>query len=559
LFAKKYDFPFPLLSDPNRVVCLAYDACDGPDTNKAKRFTYVIGPDGEILEIFKDVRPHEHAEMVLNFLSKRSHPALQEIRLSMDEGVQISQHGASPASASNERRREVQNKKEQSLITESQLESTVCIVADMVPESPANGGVQMLGVHASEETIIPDLEANSFSTVDVTVGAEDLPNTTPDPNSGIGIQNIDDRKSSAEATIVKLPPETLGQMAVIRSGQIPPAELNDPSTIMAGPKQVPNTDTSPISGIDVQTLADKISAMEAILSKLQVDWPSPAVLENIRPSQLQPAQMNGNGSLVYSLGKIGYDFGTEARMDGITQAMTNGSSPHSTRDLLAHIAEHPYDAANIIWTLNLDDTCIYAIEPQGPYATLAYDRLCEFLSGQLIEGVQRVSIPGTIMGQVVLLSGQTVPVIAPALRGMYSWSTSKLVEAVLGQVPENQTERSAFEQKQTGITNFLERIYYELRNLGTRSQERAMNFAATNAFQITQVFEDAVKEGLELDKIEVEASPICRPGADCWDVKVVCFDPSRREQRARKVYRFTVDVSNVVPVTVGAVRSWYVY
>jgi hypothetical protein len=63
---------------------------------------------------------------------------------------------------------------------------------------------------------------------------------------------------------------------------------------------------------------------------------------------------------------------------------------------------------------------------------------------------------------------------------------------------------------------------------------------------------------MELDTIETERSPICRPDSDCWDVKLTFFDPERVFQRARKTHRFTVDVSDVVPVTVGPVRSWYV-
>jgi hypothetical protein len=63
---------------------------------------------------------------------------------------------------------------------------------------------------------------------------------------------------------------------------------------------------------------------------------------------------------------------------------------------------------------------------------------------------------------------------------------------------------------------------------------------------------------MELDEIDVVRSPICRPESDCWDVKLTFFDPSRMLDRARKVYRFTVDVSDVTPVTVGSVRSWSV-
>jgi len=36
------------------------------------------------------------------------------------------------------------------------------------------------------------------------------------------------------------------------------------------------------------------------------------------------------------------------------------------------------------------------------------------------------------------------------------------------------------------------------------------------------------------------------------------FFPERQVQTVRRAYRFTVDVSDVVPVTVGAVRDWFV-
>lgn len=86
-----------------------------------------------------------------------------------------------------------------------------------------------------------------------------------------------------------------------------------------------------------------------------------------------------------------------------------------------------------------------------------------------------------------------------------------------------------------------------------------MNFAGTNMFQAVTVFEQAIREKLTLDRIETERSPVCRPGSDCWDVKLTFFDPANRLTVARKVYRFTVDVSDVVPVTVGKIRSWSVY
>ena len=72
------------------------------------------------------------------------------------------------------------------------------------------------------------------------------------------------------------------------------------------------------------------------------------------------------------------------------------------------------------------------------------------------------------------------------------------------------------------------------------------------------VFEDVIKEGMDLDTIAVERSPLCRPDSDCWDVKLTFFNPSKVFEQARKVYRFTVDVSDVVPVMVGPVRTWFV-
>lgn len=47
-FAEKFVYTFPLLSDPDRKVSVAYKACETPKDRYAKRYTYVIGPDGVI-------------------------------------------------------------------------------------------------------------------------------------------------------------------------------------------------------------------------------------------------------------------------------------------------------------------------------------------------------------------------------------------------------------------------------------------------------------------------------------------------------------------------------
>ena len=60
---------------------------------------------------------------------------------------------------------------------------------------------------------------------------------------------------------------------------------------------------------------------------------------------------------------------------------------------------------------------------------------------------------------------------------------------------------------------------------------------------------------MELDTITVEKSPICRLDSDCWDVKLKFFDPENN-RRAKRVFRFTIDVSDSIPVTLGEVRTW---
>lgn len=276
----------------------------------------------------------------------------------------------------------------------------------------------------------------------------------------------------------------------------------------------------------------------------------------------------GTLQLVYALGQLSYDLVSEARLDSLAQKIA-GVSGISTPErmmafdakrLLDYLDEHPWDAAAVEWTLSLDGTPIYAVRPQGPFAADAYRELRRFLREQLTEGVERVSVPGVLSGKATLLMGQVVPVIAPDLRGMYSWTTAALADTVTGPSPGAEAtvvDKDAHEQKRNGVRNFLDRIYHGLRNLGVTPQDRALNFAATNAFTFEKIYESALKEKMELESVNVVRSPICRPGSDCWDVEVYFFYPERQVQTVRKVHRFTVDVSDVVPVTVGPTRSWF--
>ena len=61
-FVEKFDYPFRLLSDPDRVVGLAYGAAESASDNYAKRYTFVIGTDGKIEQAIDTTDPAGQAE-----------------------------------------------------------------------------------------------------------------------------------------------------------------------------------------------------------------------------------------------------------------------------------------------------------------------------------------------------------------------------------------------------------------------------------------------------------------------------------------------------------------
>lgn len=72
-FRAKFDFPFALLSDPDRVVGTAYEALRPPD-HKAphlpQRVSYLIDPAGIVAKTYEVSDPAGHAVEVLNDLAE---------------------------------------------------------------------------------------------------------------------------------------------------------------------------------------------------------------------------------------------------------------------------------------------------------------------------------------------------------------------------------------------------------------------------------------------------------------------------------------------------------
>jgi cyanobactin maturation PatA/PatG family protease len=176
--------------------------------------------------------------------------------------------------------------------------------------------------------------------------------------------------------------------------------------------------------------------------------------------------------IVFVLGALWFDFGTEARYDAIVQQMGDPIAANNPPALFAFLRQNRHFASGLTFILMQDQIPLYAVQPAGPFALDIYDAMLDALESCLDDSgrEQRVSIPGFISGSTRLMNGMTVPVIYPDLRGMYKWRSQDLIQAT-------QEALSADAEKVTDdeILNFLNRVYYELRNLGIAPQERALN------------------------------------------------------------------------------------
>ena len=303
---------------------------------------------------------------------------------------------------------------------------------------------------------------------------------------------------------------------------------------------------------------------------------------------------NNGASYVYAIGLVGFDYGTEARRDTFRQAMPpvavapreeggpptiTQPNPYAIDQLCDYLDNSHFESTRLIWTLNLDLTPIYALEAEGSYAEDVYSILRGALRNQALPPdqsnyVTRVSIPGRLTNRTRrLFSGQTLPVVVVQPQGMATWNEPALIEHVTDNLPPP-TFKDASQSDQAAIRQhlriLLDKVYYELRNLGRTSPDRALNYAATNAVHLANTIADGLlsgnnvpsageRSGLELyslDTITVTKSPYCRIDSDCWDVQLKFFDPAN-DRRARGVYMFTVDVSDEMPVSLSPVHQFY--
>lgn len=303
--------------------------------------------------------------------------------------------------------------------------------------------------------------------------------------------------------------------------------------------------------------------------------PTEATTVHVQPSipvHVSAAGVKANTAFsgyVFALGRVGYHFLNERARDDFASRMADGgigsraSNPSVPAQVIAHLMVHPSDAQRLVWTLESDNGPIYALIPEGVNASEIYNVLVGLLEGQYQPSpnalpIERVSLPGHNRGRrVKLLNGQTTPVIHLLdTRGVYSWNVAALIDEAMAHASIT-LDRCGIDRLQQVLTNFLNRVYHDLNSLGQTSRDRALNFAVTNIYQVTSVFLEALKEGRTFAGVKIEKSPFCRLQSDCWDVILDFVDPENPE-RAIKVFRFTIDVSDIMPVTIGQLKSWFV-
>ncbi|MGW1957575.1 cyanobactin maturation protease PatG family protein [Streptomyces sp. NPDC001920] len=312
-------------------------------------------------------------------------------------------------------------------------------------------------------------------------------------------------------------------------------------------------------------------------------------------------------------------FTTEVNGEDVEQE----PDPYNVNQLHDYLMGAPWACDKLTWTLVMDGATVYALEAEAPVAmdwgqplvlpeevqekhksarelaaakdrpfdeivamlasppvSTVYRVFRDAIKGQAINVerqpkeraayISRVSIPGVLTGRTTrLYSGQTVPVVEVKSRGLYTWHESLLVDAVIHQIKDEAaktgTEVRNMDELRLTIRSFLDKIYYQFRNLGQTSADRALNFMGTNTYSFSNLLAQGLLSASKvpgssnnlyaLDTVTVTKSPYCRVGSDCQDVTVTFYDPED-ERRSRLSYQFTIDVSDELPVTLAPYHTF---
>ena len=317
------------------------------------------------------------------------------------------------------------------------------------------------------------------------------------------------------------------------------------------------------------------------------------------------------GSPVFVIGSIGHDFGTEANRDGFVTQMPNPpgehvlpANPYDPVQLHDFLAVNPWYSDKLTWLCKHESMPIYALEAEVPFGmdwgstptsnsrgvvsldftyppvSIVHKTFRDALKGQALDPadanyVSRVSLPGWRTNRTVrLFSGQVLPVVTVQAAGLFTWNETALINSLVGEI---NVQRGAsvgdpveVETVKLILRAFLDKVYYQFRNLGQSGADRAINYAATNAFSLVSELANGFLSGrltprrpdefqalYALDDISVQPSQYSRIDSECYDVIITFFDPTN-DRQSRVAYLYVIDVTEVLPVPLAPTRQFLI-
>lgn len=322
-------------------------------------------------------------------------------------------------------------------------------------------------------------------------------------------------------------------------------------------------------------------------------------LRHAVPSGASPAEAEPSiryPSMAFPLGTVHVEFPDERTRQSFAESMgsraqAGDGSVDDPVALIAYLDTRPAEARRLHWVMRVNGERRYAIRPVGPYAGQVFDMLAALALGKARGEVSVSSVPGWATGDIVVLrDGSHVRELrVNSLRGLYGWQPAQVAAQSLSAVHAHamdgpSTPRPAGPAVDAGdgaviglsesadvqwprlrerpgpeveaaLADYLQLVSFRSDQEPEVSRERALNFCATNGFQAAMAFADAMADGMEFEDYRLEYSPFARVSGGCWDVVIVFRDPVRG-RRALREYRLTVDIGDVMPVSVGRLRRW---
>lgn len=340
--------------------------------------------------------------------------------------------------------------------------------------------------------------------------------------------------------------DPMAALAMLREGRTPSAIA--PRSLRMTPRTAQDSGLPPNSPVRFEAPDypdDSRDAEESSVSSPEQDQGATISSTDQSAASLLPRTPKA----AFALGRIGYDIADDTRRARLAEAMAVREVPGVPDDpaaLAVLLASEPSAALDVTWLVVRDSSPLYVLDVAGSSRA---EVLAAFASGvgeQVSGEVEEMSFPGIVSGATVTLSsGDVVPVLTvTSPRGLYGWRRRDQV-ARLPLPPAGQVQ----------LQRMLDVIDDGEPNDGTHSHVRAINYLVTNPAQLAWSAGVASAEGFSFESLSVRRSTLNRPYSDCWDIDLT-FADTEHEDRARLLHRHSVDVGDLLPVSIGSPRTW---